>query len=183
MTVMSQGSSGDGIWQTTPLIETRISELYDRLALHVKDWSGGIVAIFLDFDRFHIINSTEGRHAGDKLLADFWGLLADALRGVGYGVRFGGDKFLCIVSGDRDKALALVDSLRAEIQDLPANRDCRLTLRVGLCDVPKSGTPSAIRDAIALLAYAVQEPLRRQGPDSVAWISGTWEAPEIDRCR
>jgi len=59
--------------------------------------SSSVGLLFLDLDRFKIVNDTLGHTAGDKLLKEIGRLLKDAVRNIDTVVRFGGDEFIIII--------------------------------------------------------------------------------------
>lgn len=84
--------------------------LLDRLAqaqtstLRNANWAG---LVFLDLDRFKVLNDTHGHHAGDLLLVEVARRLVDCVRGIDTVARLGGDEFvvlLCDLDGTSDQA-------------------------------------------------------------------------------
>jgi len=53
--------------------------------------------IFLDLDRFKLINDSMGHAEGDKLLKNIAGLLTNSVRSVDTVIRFGGDEFVIVI--------------------------------------------------------------------------------------
>jgi diguanylate cyclase (GGDEF)-like protein/PAS domain S-box-containing protein len=78
---------------------------------------GGFAVLFLDFDRFKLINDTLGHKAGDELLCQVALRLQSALRALdthnidardNLVSRFGGDEFLILINGIRNPADATI---------------------------------------------------------------------------
>ena len=63
----------------------------------------GVHVIFLDLDRFKIINDTFGHEAGDKLLVETARRLEETLDKNCTIARFGGDEFLILMPGLGDQ--------------------------------------------------------------------------------
>ncbi len=78
------------------------------------------VVMFLDLDRFKLVNDSLGHGAGDELLVRVADRLRDVLRATDTLCRFGGDEFVMLCEGmvDHDAALALAERTR-ETFDYP----------------------------------------------------------------
>jgi diguanylate cyclase (GGDEF)-like protein/PAS domain S-box-containing protein len=122
--------------------------------------SGEVALLFLDLDRFKVVNDSLGHPAGDRVLAT----IADRLRAVvGSGdrlARFAGDEF-CVLSTDsgdelRAQALAarLMDAVSKPIA--LAEREVVVTASVGiaLMESELTTTETLLRDATAAMHRA-----------------------------
>ncbi|MGD0882572.1 MAG: EAL domain-containing protein [Acidimicrobiales bacterium] len=92
---------------------TRFMDHLDS-ALDRAETNGRHVALlFLDLDRFKLVNDGIGHDAGDRLLRQVGQRLQSALRSGDFLARFGGDEFtvLCEVSGE-DEVIEIVNRLR-----------------------------------------------------------------------
>lgn len=68
--------------------------------------------IMLDVDDFKHINDTKGHHVGDMILKKVGTILSDAVQGLGYAGRMGGDEFSACIRGVNDKSAAAAFCLR-----------------------------------------------------------------------
>jgi diguanylate cyclase (GGDEF)-like protein/PAS domain S-box-containing protein len=73
----------------------------------------GVAVVFLDLDRFKVVNDSLGHKAGDRLLVDVAMRLSSALRPSDTLARFGGDELtlLCEDVADADDACAIAQRL------------------------------------------------------------------------
>ncbi|RLJ02482.1 MAG: hypothetical protein DRP08_04520, partial [Candidatus Aenigmatarchaeota archaeon] len=63
--------------------------------------------IYLDIDRFKLINDSLGHNIGDKLLVEFAKRIQDSLRDIDTLARFGGDEFVILLEDIEDESYAI----------------------------------------------------------------------------
>jgi diguanylate cyclase (GGDEF)-like protein len=91
-----------------------IAHLDERLA---EGQPGEVALLFLDLDRFKVVNEHLGQDAGDQFINGFAELLREAADGSSATARLGGDEFIVVPSGpmDIESALALAHSLQERV--------------------------------------------------------------------
>lgn len=106
--------------------------------------------VFVDVDRFKVINDTLGHEAGDRVLQQVAGFLKRNVREADYVFRWGGDEFLVLISCTEDDALRKARELqrafaRTEAPQLPDG----VGLSIGCAEVPDDTS-----DVMALVKMA-----------------------------
>ncbi len=131
-----------------------------------EDASYKFAVLFLDFDRFKLINDSLGHEAGDLLLKGIADRLADSLpslspsAGEAMAARLGGDEFVVLVDGIADVADAgrfaegLLKLLSAPYA-LPG-RECHSTASIGITTsaLNYASAEDALRDADTAMYHA-----------------------------
>jgi len=70
--------------------------------------------IYLDIDRFKLINDSLGHNIGDKLLVEFANRIQDLLRDIDTLARFGGDEFVILLEDIEDENYAVLIAERLQ---------------------------------------------------------------------
>ena len=98
--------------------------------------------LFVDLDRFKIVNDSLGHEGGDALLAEIAARLRRSVRASDVVGRFGGDEFVLLVElPDRDAAGRVArDLLSAVLKPVRIlGQECRVTASIGITVCPDDG--------------------------------------------
>jgi diguanylate cyclase (GGDEF)-like protein len=108
---------------------------------------GGVGVLFLDLDRFKVINDTLGHGAGDDVLCQVSKHLLECLRATDTLARVGGDEFTLLVEqfdGPQDLAEIAQKLLAATARTLTiSGQEYHLSGSIGIAIYPKDGADSA----------------------------------------
>ena len=77
----------------------------------------GFAVLFIDFDRFKLINDSLGHHVGDGLLIQIAKRLVATVRGVDTVARLGGDEFVILLDGvqETEQAVRVAQKLQKDL--------------------------------------------------------------------
>jgi Amt family ammonium transporter len=119
--------------------------------------------IYLDIDRFKLINDGLGHNIGDKLLVEFANRIQDLLRDIDSLARFGGDEFVILLEDIEDENYAVLvaerlqQSLKSPFEikgnDIYAPASFGIVLNTKIYDDPEI----IIRDADAAMYHAKEK--------------------------
>ncbi len=102
-----------------------------------------VALLFIDLDRFKVINDTLGHHIGDKLLIEVADRLRDSVRDSDVVARLGGDEFVIMLSGmeHSGSAAIIAEKLVRNIGDpyLIEGYDLYTTPSIGVALFPTDG--------------------------------------------
>jgi diguanylate cyclase (GGDEF)-like protein len=100
--------------------------------------------LFIDLDRFKVINDSLGHDAGDTLLVEIGGRLRRALRSSDVVARLGGDEFVVILeeTAERDEVERVAGELLSVLsQPLQlGGHECHTTASIGIAMYPSDGS-------------------------------------------
>ena len=119
-------------------------EAMDRELRRAERYSAELSVLFLDLDRFKLVNDRHGHLVGSQALRQLSRVLAECVRQVDTLARYGGDEFT-IVLPDTGEAGAgqVADRIRRVVEETPfeAGRGevMRLTCCVGYATFPRHG--------------------------------------------
>ncbi len=101
-----------------------------------------ISLLMIDVDYFKTINDTYGHDTGDQALVHIARLLKDVAGEQSIPVRYAGDEFMILTSGQKDDASVLAETLlerlQAESLQLAGGGQLPLTLSIGVATAPEN---------------------------------------------
>jgi len=155
--------------QLTRYLNSRISRAAEQ-----RD---SFTVMFIDLDRFKIVNDTLGHSAGDRLLCEVTGRLQEALRASDLLARIGGDEFVAVVSGitARGNVSVVADKILDVLTAPFCIRGQRVQVSgsIGICFFPEDG-----RDAETLLRNADTAMYEAKDAGRAGWRCYTQEMTE-----
>jgi diguanylate cyclase (GGDEF)-like protein len=120
--------------------------------------------LFLDLDKFKIINDTYGHKAGDKVLIEVANRFTKIIRESDLVARIGGDEFLIILNDYKGLhnidtvCKKLLSSLRNEIEDIDENTSYAVGLSIGVATFPDdSNNPTELLTFADTAMYATKD--------------------------
>ena len=137
--------------------------------------------LFIDLDRFKIINDTLGHEAGDALLKQVSARLTEKLRASDIVARLGGDEFVVLVQevGEPGEVgLIARKILSAVIEPVTlGGQECRVTASVGVCMFPADAQDeqSLMKNADTAMYLAKEE-----GKNNFQFYSGAIKSHSLD---
>jgi len=134
------------------------------LALHnARRYHHNFAVLFIDLDRFKIINDTLGHEAGDKLLQEMGMRLTRTVRSSDVVARLGGDEFVVLVQ-EVDEAKQVEPVARKILSALMKpmlmqGQECRVTASIGICMYPADAQDeqSLMKNADIAMYHAKEE--------------------------
>jgi diguanylate cyclase (GGDEF)-like protein len=138
--------------------------------------------LFVDLDRFKIINDSLGHAAGDQLLIEAAKRLRGSIRESDVVARLGGDEFVAVLNGVNEAghveavARKILANLTASM-DI-AGHECRTTASIGISVYPDNGEDGHILTKNADIAmYAAKE----EGKNDFRFYSPEIKSQSIER--
>ncbi|HEY7862367.1 MAG TPA: sensor domain-containing diguanylate cyclase, partial [Thermoanaerobaculia bacterium] len=157
----------------------------DRLTLalaHARRSGTRLAVMFLDLDRFKIINDSLGHSVGDDLLRRVGERLEACVRQADTVARLGGDEFTILVPGllyDDDAARVaskILESIREPFQI--GGRDLFLTTSIGVSLYPSDGEDA---EALVRSADTAMYRAKEQGRDNYQLYAPAMNARAVER--
>lgn len=118
------------------------SDMLNRMLAQTKRYDRQLAVLFLDLDRFKLINDTLGHDAGDELLKEVARRLKQAVRESDVVARLGGDEFVVLLPEECDEnSLVVVAHRVLDLVSKPYNllgNEFRVTVSVGISCYPEN---------------------------------------------
>ncbi len=151
---------------------TLFMEKLEEALTHVGRRRNSLAVLFVDLDRFKLVNDRADHTAGDIVLNEMATRLIAMTRGVDVVARFGGDEFVALAEVDHEEdAVDMAERIRAGLSKPVTIGDAQLviTASVGIVvTADDNATPAALlRDADNAMYEA-----KRHGRDQVVVYRG-----------
>jgi diguanylate cyclase (GGDEF)-like protein/PAS domain S-box-containing protein len=133
--------------------------------------SEALAVLFLDLDRFKVVNDSLGHSAGDRLLVEVSRRLQELLRGGDTVARLGGDEFVMLlpdVSGADEAVVIAKRVLRAIRQPIDVDGDevfSTASMGIALWEASSSGDGAATAEALVRDADTAMYRAKARGRD------------------
>jgi diguanylate cyclase (GGDEF)-like protein len=126
---------------------TMFMERLEEALGHVGRRSSSLALMFIDLDRFKLVNDRADHSAGDLVLKEMANRMTAMTRGVDLVARFGGDEFVALAEVDHEEdALEMADRIRRGLSEPIDFGDAQLevTSSIGVVVTSDNATPSAL---------------------------------------
>ncbi|HUQ53733.1 MAG TPA: EAL domain-containing protein [Gammaproteobacteria bacterium] len=141
-----------------------------------------LAVLFIDLDRFKVINDTLGHEAGDVLLREVAARLRECLRASDVVARLGGDEFVVLLQEINDPAQAaavarnILNVVMKPVVILA--QECRVTASIGVCLHPDDGQDDqAIMKNADMAMYLAKE----EGKNNFQFFTSRMKPHSIER--
>ena len=141
-----------------------------------------LAVLFIDLDRFKVINDTLGHEAGDVLLREMGARLKECLRASDVVARLGGDEFVVLIQEVAD--VAQVSTVARNILStvmkpvMILGQECRVTASIGICMHPEEGQDDqAVMKNADMAMYLAKE----EGKNNYQFFSSRMRSHSIER--
>jgi len=140
--------------------------------------------LFIDLDRFKLINDSLGHAAGDALLIEMAGRLRSVVRASDVVARLGGDEFMILLNeiNDRQHAEAVAHHLLSAFSTpmILCGHECRVTASIGIAIFPDDGDDEQTLMKNADIAMYLA---KAEGKNDVRFFSRDIKTQSIDRLK
>ncbi len=141
-----------------------------------------LAVMFVDLDRFKLINDSLGHHRGDHILKLVTAKLKEAVQEDAVLARFGGDEFTMILSGmnTENDALCLAKKIIDELKEpiLYNEVEYFMTVGIGISISPHDG---ASMDELMRNAYIALDRAKKQGANHIEFYTDEMNDQAFER--
>lgn len=145
-----------------------LMEAMDREIRRAERYGSELSVLFLDVDRFKLVNDRHGHLVGSNALRQLSDVLGQCVRQVDTLARYGGDEFtVVLVDTGEEQGLQVAERIRRTVEEAyfeGAQGGLRLTCSVGLATFPRDG---ASREALLDAADKAMYRAKSQGRNRV----------------
>jgi diguanylate cyclase (GGDEF)-like protein len=125
------------VYNARHLLATATNEIQRAERYHAS-----LSVLFLDLDRFKLVNDRHGHLVGSQTLRHLSELLLQCVRQVDTLARYGGDEFtILLVDTAHDPAMVIAERIRRTVEEhmfeAGRSRDLRLTISIGVASFPE----------------------------------------------
>jgi diguanylate cyclase (GGDEF)-like protein/PAS domain S-box-containing protein len=156
---------------------TMFAELLSLSVATAKRHGNLCAVLFIDLDRFKIINDSLGHEAGDILLREIASRLRACVRGSDVVARLGGDEFVVLLQDVNDQAQVSTIArgmLSAAMRPVVIlGQECRVTASIGICVHPAEGQND---DALMKNADMAMYLAKEEGKNNFQFYSAALQA-------
>lgn len=158
------------------------SQLLNHAIHSAKRYHKQFAVLFIDLDRFKIINDTMGHDAGDQLLQEIAARLNQSLRAADVVARLGGDEFIILieeVTDSKNVATVAHKIITGIIKPLTImGKECRITASIGISMYPKDAEDeqTLMKNADMAMYLAKEE-----GKNNYQFYSAEIQAKSLER--
>lgn len=139
------------------------SRLLTQSMHQARRYERRLAVLFLDLDRFKIINDSLGHDAGDELLQEIARRLTETVRGSDVVARLGGDEFVVLLPElqDSSQGAPVADKILDAVGTpfVIAGHEFRITVSIGIAVFPEDGEDeqSLMKNADTAMYHAKQQ--------------------------
>lgn len=139
-----------------------------------KRYGSSISVLFLDVDRFKLVNDTHGHLVGSRLIKEIGQVIKSCLRDIDIAVRYGGDEYtMILVNTDSGGATKVAERIRQSVESRNFLAEDGLNLKVSVC-IGIASYPEHAKNVQEILDMADQAMYR--GKNSTRNVVYIWNA-------